>query len=107
MTAIASASFVIPRTPGRRSEARPPRSGLRPDATLISPSRARTAAAQWVGPWTSSPLRSAMPPSRSLFSGVGEVTLAEYRLGPASPDEHERPVPPDPAGASARQGLVP
>ena len=42
------------RAPASRSEAR-----------AIEPSAARTAAAQCVGPWISSPLRSAIPPSRN------------------------------------------
>ena len=74
ITAIASASLTTPRTPGMRSATRPLRRGLRPEATWISPESARTAAAQWVGPCTSRPLRSAMPPSRSLSSGTGLVT---------------------------------
>ena len=75
ITAIASASFTTPRIPGRRSAARPPRSGFRPDATFSSPFSVRTAAAQWVGPCTRRPFRSAMPPSRSLSSGTGAVML--------------------------------
>ena len=42
-----------------------------PEATLTSPSLVRTAAAQWVGPWTRRPLRRAIPPRRSLSSGTG------------------------------------
>jgi hypothetical protein len=38
---------------------------LRPEATWISPASSRAAAAQEVGPWISSPLRSAIPPRRS------------------------------------------
>ena len=75
ITTIASASFTTPRIPGRRAAARPPSSGLRPEATFTSPSSVRTAAAQCVGPCTSRPLRSAMPPSRSLSSGTGAVIL--------------------------------
>ena len=52
---------------GERVDA-PRTRGLGPEATAIAPSAARTAAAQCVGPWTSRPLRSAMPPRRS-FSG--------------------------------------
>ena len=37
ITAIASASFMTPRTPGTASAALAPRLGLGPDATLISP----------------------------------------------------------------------
>ena len=42
------------------------RSGLRPDASLTSPSAARTAAAQWSRLWTRIPFRSAIPPSLSI-----------------------------------------
>ena len=42
-----------------------------PQARL--PFESRTAAAQWVGPCTSRPLRSAMPPSRSLPSAIGLI----------------------------------
>ncbi len=76
ITAIASASLTTPRTPGTRSAALPPRSGLRPDATLTSPEPVRTAAAQWVGPCTSKPFRRAMPPRRSFSSGTGAVISA-------------------------------
>src|SRR5205085_10475347 len=64
MTTIASPSRTPPRTPASFST--PGTRGLRPDAVAIVPSRRRTAAAQCVGPWTSRPLRSAMPPRRSL-----------------------------------------
>src|SRR3954451_15481170 len=64
MTAIASPRRTTPRTPGRFSTACT--RGLRPEAVAIEPSRRRTDAAQCVGPWTSRPLRSAMPPRRSL-----------------------------------------
>ena len=64
MTAKASARRTTPRTPGTASAART--RGLRPEAAFTSPVDVRTAAAQWVGPWISSPLRRAMPPSRSF-----------------------------------------
>ena len=48
------------------------------DATWISPSRPRTAAAQCVGPCTSSPLRSAMPPSRSFSSALIPILPASW-----------------------------
>jgi len=68
ITANASASRATPRTPGIGSTARS--RGLRPDATSMPPSAPRTAAAQWVGPWTSRPLRRAIPPRRILSAGV-------------------------------------
>ena len=64
-TAIASASFSGPRRPGIFATSPGASSGLRAEATWISPAGSRTAADQWVGPWISRPLRSAMPPSRS------------------------------------------
>ena len=68
-----------PRTPRRAARARAGRGrrraavtrGLGPERDLDEPSLARTAAAQCVGPWTSSPLRRAIPPRRSLSSGTG------------------------------------
>ncbi len=66
-TAIASASFSGPRSPGIAAASPGASSGLRSEATSMLPVRGpRTAAAQCVGPWISSPLRSAIPPSRSF-----------------------------------------
>src|SRR4051812_8275325 len=78
MTAIASPRRTTPRTPASFSTART--RGLRPEAVAIVPSCRRTAAAQCVGPWTSRPLRSAMPPRRS-FSATEQVLahVAEER----------------------------
>ena len=80
ITAIASASFTTPRRPGT------PLGGAAAEGRACGPtrprarrSRVRTAAAQWVGPCTSSPLRSAMPPSRSLSSGSSHQRL-HYQL---------------------------
>jgi hypothetical protein len=69
ITANASPSRTTPRTPGTPST--PLTRGLRPEATRISPCLSRTAAAQWVGPCTSRPLRRAIPPRRSLPSVTG------------------------------------
>ena len=69
-TAIASASFSGPRSPGSRAASFGASSGLRSEATSISPDGSRTAAAQWVGPWIRRPLRSAIPPSRSFSSAI-------------------------------------
>src|SRR4051812_23245161 len=78
MTTIASPRRTTPRTPASFSTALA--RGLRPEAVAIVPSRRRTAAAQCVGPWTRRPLRSAMPPRRSL-SATEEVLadVAEER----------------------------
>ncbi len=67
-TSIDSASLIGPRRPGTLATRPGTSSGLRSEATSIEPSGRRTAAAQWVGPWTSRPLRRAMPPSRSFFA---------------------------------------
>ncbi len=67
-TSIDSASLIGPRRPGALATRPGTSSGLRSEATSIEPSGRRTAAAQWVGPWTSRPLRRAMPPSRSFFA---------------------------------------
>ena len=88
-TAIASASLSGPRSPGRRAASFGASSGLRAEATSISPSRLRTAAAQWVGPWISSPLRRAMPPSRS-FSGPS----VQHRGSPAPGSSTTEPPAP-------------
>ncbi len=68
MTANDSASLSGPRTngcwiPGANSR-------FRAEATLISPSSVRTAHAQAVGPWTSTPFESAIPPRRTFCSFV-------------------------------------
>ena len=69
-TAIASASLIGPRRPGRRAASFGASSGLRSEPTSIPPSLPRTAAAQCVGPWIRRPLRSAIPPSRSLSESM-------------------------------------
>ena len=83
MTAKASASRATPRTPGTPSAARS--RGLRPEATFDLAGAVRTAAAQCVGPWTSRPLRSAMPPRRSLLVGLGLIRAAPARARGSSP----------------------
>src|SRR5690349_14040319 len=65
MTATASVRRSTPRTPGIEPT-RPRSASLDPEATAIVPSSRRIAAAQCSGPWTSSPLRRAIPPRRSL-----------------------------------------
>src|SRR3954466_10794902 len=72
ITAIASPRRTTPRMPGMRPTA-PRTRGLGPDPTAIVPSALRTAAAQCSRPWTSRPLRSAMPPRRSLASATEEL----------------------------------
>src|SRR5581483_9931825 len=63
---IASRSRAGPRRSGLVTSA--PRTTFLPDATLSSPSGVRTATAQAVGPWTSTPFWSAIPPRRSFSS---------------------------------------
>src|SRR3954469_2122004 len=75
MTANASPRRASPASPGMSS--RPWNGGLGPLATLTDPSLARTAADQCEGPWTSRPLRIAMPPRRSLSSGTGKEPPGE------------------------------
>src|SRR5215211_4070351 len=104
MTAIASARRITPRAPGI-AVTRPFVRGLRPDATPIDPSAARTAAAQWVGPCTSRPLRRAMPPRRRVSGGCSTDLLRgvveEVRGRPEIGDR-------DPlvGGVDQRRGLV-
>jgi hypothetical protein len=64
-----SAMRSTPRTPGTVSSAWGS-SGLRPEARRNSPSGVRTAAAQWSRLCTKIPLRSAMPPSRTVSLAV-------------------------------------
>ena len=71
-TSSASSSLAGPRTTGPFHG----NSRLRPLATSISPPSVRTAAAHDVGPWTSTPFASAMPPRRSFF---GHGHQASYR----------------------------
>ena len=68
---ITSASRAGPRSSGcSTSEAR----NRFASATIFtSPARVRTAHAQAVGPWTSTPLESAIPPSRILSSAIGRA----------------------------------
>ena len=73
-SANASASRSGPRSTGVVTEA--PKRGLRPEATWSVPSASRTAQPQAVGPCTSTPFCSAIPPSRI-------VSIAE-RVAPAS-----------------------
>src|SRR5581483_5420590 len=54
---------------------------LRPDATFSSPPSVRTAHAQAVGPWTSTPFGRANPPSRS-FSFSIRLSLPARRYPP-------------------------
>src|SRR3954447_4018312 len=75
MTAKDSPRRARPRRPGMLSK--PWKRGLGPEATFTEPSLARTATDQWVGPCTSSPLRRAIPPSRSLSSGTGKEPPGE------------------------------
>ena len=77
ITASASARRASPRAPGTASN--PRTRGLGPLAVRMPPSRARTAAAQCVGPWTSSPLRRAMPPRRSFSDSVTPAPAARGR----------------------------
>ena len=65
MTANDSASRSGPRRNGCWIPAASTR--LRAEATLISPSGVRIAQAQDVGPWTSTPFESAMPPRRTFL----------------------------------------
>src|SRR5680860_458778 len=80
-TTIASASLSGPRRPGSRLASFGASRGLRCEATCTWPSLSRTAAAQWVGPWISRPLRRAMPPSRSF----SELMTADLREVPTVP----------------------
>src|SRR4051794_13731250 len=75
MTAKDSPRRARPRRPGMLSK--PWKRGLRPEATFTEPSLARTATDQCVGPCTSSPLRRAIPPRRSLSSGTGKEPPGE------------------------------
>ena len=78
-TAIASASFSGPRTSGALAASSGAIRGFGSEATAISPSGPRTAAAQWVGPWISSPLRSAIPPRRKVSrSGIGRLPSSRF-----------------------------
>ncbi len=68
-----SSSLTGPRRSGCSAES----TRLRPDATLSRPSSVRTAHAQDVGPCTSTPFSSAIPPSRIFFSPTrGQASYA-------------------------------
>src|SRR5512133_237499 len=66
---ITSASRAGPRRNGRSTSAA--RKRLRAETTFSSPSRVLTAQAHAVGPCTSTPFASAIPPSRIFSSGIG------------------------------------
>ena len=94
-TAIASASFSGPRRPGTRATSSGPAPACARRRLRSSRRESRTAAAQWVGPWISRPLRSAIPPSRSrsasfeaMRSTIGD---AGSRPGRDEGPEVERP----------------
>ena len=98
-TAAAAAPAAAPPSPRPVSPARAARARGRPGpapAPACAPRRprsgrrrSRTAAAQWVGPWISSPLRSAIPPSRSgsrfSFSPVPFSLIPETIRGAGVP----------------------
>ena len=69
-----------PRRIGTLAKRLPPKSGLAPEATSISPLDARAATAHEVGPWISRPLRSAIPPRRRTSRSLGPPPLAEAPL---------------------------
>ena len=79
MKAKPSARRSGPRRTGIE-EAGPGKVGLRPEATRIVPSGARAAAAHEVGPWTSRPFFSAIPPRRSGGSGWAPFDGAPFWL---------------------------
>ena len=88
-SANASARRIGPRRIGIFRRATGARCGLCPDATCSVPSSSRTAQPHAVGPWTSTPFWSAMPPSRTVSSG----TLRPYRRPRAAlPGAGRRPV---------------
>ena len=64
---------------GRRASARPGRTAASPRRRRGSPVRPRTAAPHAVGPWTSTPFASAIPPSRSFSIPRGYRDLVDAR----------------------------
>jgi hypothetical protein len=74
----ASSSRAGPRRSGLVTSL--PRSRLRPEATFSSPSSVRTATAQAVGPCTSTPFCSAIPPSRTFSAAMSRAYRRRHTL---------------------------
>ena len=89
ITAIASPRRTTPRTPGTPS-ARVQRAACARRRPRPRPCAVRTAAAQCVGPCTSSPLRSAIPPRRSFSVGSVMPAASSAARGRSSPRSRGR-----------------
>ncbi len=81
----ASSSLAGPRRSGLVTSAA--RRRFRPEATFSSPSSVRTATAQAVGPCTSTPFWSAIPPSR-IFSSASAIARRAYPATPGCRRRH-------------------